>query len=445
MAVLEYRQITEGRMTNNFKLPERKSSVSKEHIQSALTKRRESFLNEYVSIKNGEGVLAYEPELDRQVYIELQKYEGQGRPYSEVQQSLNDYTKYQLITHIGERLNVQLSTFRYDLRDGVMYGENTDEPFIDMIARGRDYRKIHGNAADHPREQAEVEEIAAIQKALGNDESSIGTMMLAISPPGEEGSMYSHNFYDIFTLKEDEKKNRYIETRRYSSALSNEEYIKKIAELQPDYFKEKTNEMSLDAFLLSHPLSKNALSQFTTPDDIHTFLHQEHPHMSEEDFNQVIQICTPLILSYINTLCSTPGDKQFLDITFNAILNKADAPHQIESWENVSTRRHREIGIESSFSGIPSRADITRLGMQEVRTVQTGCGGSGGVNVETDIFGGTAKRKPGNTSPFSVSEFGEDKYGSRTFECPSCHRTNERPYNELVPECQHCQSKDVAC
>lgn len=37
-----------------------------------------------------------------------------------------------------------------------------------------------------------------------------------------------------------------------------------------------------------------------------------------------------------------------------------------------------------------------------------------------------------------------DKYGSRTFECPSCHKTNVRPENELISNCQHCGG-DVRC
>jgi hypothetical protein len=38
----------------------------------------------------------------------------------------------------------------------------------------------------------------------------------------------------------------------------------------------------------------------------------------------------------------------------------------------------------------------------------------------------------------------EDQYGSLTFECPHCHKTNTRPYGKLIPNCQFC-GEDVRC
>lgn len=39
----------------------------------------------------------------------------------------------------------------------------------------------------------------------------------------------------------------------------------------------------------------------------------------------------------------------------------------------------------------------------------------------------------------------DDNYGSRTFKCPRCGQVNIRPRNELVGQCQHCQSDEVSC
>src|SRR6185437_2097466 len=39
----------------------------------------------------------------------------------------------------------------------------------------------------------------------------------------------------------------------------------------------------------------------------------------------------------------------------------------------------------------------------------------------------------------------KDKYGERAFNCPSCKKENMRPYNTLLPRCQHCNSTKVAC
>lgn len=38
-----------------------------------------------------------------------------------------------------------------------------------------------------------------------------------------------------------------------------------------------------------------------------------------------------------------------------------------------------------------------------------------------------------------------DKYGERTFPCPKCGKTNVRPKDELLSNCQHCGSSEVAC
>lgn len=39
---------------------------------------------------------------------------------------------------------------------------------------------------------------------------------------------------------------------------------------------------------------------------------------------------------------------------------------------------------------------------------------------------------------------GKDKYGSLEFSCPSCKKTNRRPHNQLISNCQHCGA-DVSC
>ncbi len=38
-----------------------------------------------------------------------------------------------------------------------------------------------------------------------------------------------------------------------------------------------------------------------------------------------------------------------------------------------------------------------------------------------------------------------DKYGERSFDCPSCGKTNIRPKDELLKNCQHCGSNKVSC
>ena len=108
-----------------------------------------------------------------------------------------------LETFLGERLNVLLSKNRYKIKNNLIYGGYRDEPFINSIQRGVEYRStLDGEQrADSKREQAEIDGFSFVQDILCNPNTPSGTMILSVSPPGKEGSLYKHNFYDVFTLK----------------------------------------------------------------------------------------------------------------------------------------------------------------------------------------------------------------------------------------------------
>src|SRR5258708_5788441 len=135
------------------------------------------------------------------------------------------FIKRQLETHIGERFNVLFSTTRYEVRDGRILGEDSREPFMDVIVRGRDDRLVYGKLIDRDREQAEVTGFQKIEEEVVNPETPPGAVILSFSQKGKEGSTYEHNFYDIFTKKQD-KNGVYVEARRYSSALDDSDCAK---------------------------------------------------------------------------------------------------------------------------------------------------------------------------------------------------------------------------
>lgn len=288
-----------------------------------------------------------------------------------------------LRTHIGERLNVIESTQNFRVINKRIYSQNGKEPFLDVIKRGRDYRRNCESPVDFKREDAEVTGFEKIEEFL--TDSKEGTIVVSFSPPGQEGSIYKQNFYDIFT-----KTREGVKLSRYSSVLSSSEYAKFMLEMGF----EGNGEIADDAFLISNPIKIDD-PRFKTPEDLHRYLHKKHEYITKEEFEERIRLCLPLILDYANN--PTPQK-------YNAILNLADMP-------------------EKTFLSLESLAAIP------VRQVMTGCGVSkaGGV--------------------FSVSEFGvgNDKYGERTFKCPECGLTNVRPENKLISKCQHCGSSKVAC
>ncbi len=406
-------------------------------INSALTDRRNAFTREYKNGHMGSRVLTYEPALDREVYKTLKTFEEQGNTaYEHVRNNLNEYTAFQVETFIGERLNVGLSSFCYDLRDGKLYGQGMHEPLLDMIQRGRDCRDSLVSDVDKARQDAEIKQFDKIQSLFGSPDTKPGTTVISISPPGDEGSAYTHNFYDIFVLSENPKtKERFVAAHRYSSELSVDEYREKARALVPGYFSE-LQDQSIDSYFLSHPLVLDQSSDFGgKPDVIHASFHKDHEFLSTDDFESVKRQIAGLIVSYVNTLVATPDDEAFLNLTLNAIMNKAD--HVAERLRRTGVRPVVVKDLSHEQHSHVVHAEILKLGKQSVREVSTGCGSSSGFDKEN--------RTASNLSSFNVADFGKDDFGSRSFNCPDCGEMNIRPVNQLISNCQHCGSEKVSC
>jgi ribosomal protein L37AE/L43A len=362
-----------------------------------------------------ERIVAYEPRFDREAYLSVLPVE---------KEKLNSYTKTQLETHLGERFNVLLSETRFEIKGEKIYGENSNEPFMDVLQRGVLYRRKNGDPVDFEREQAEADGFEKIQKELTGKETPLGTMMLSISPPGGEGSIYQHNFYDVFTLKKDEK-GKYIEAIRYSSGVGIDEYVDKLKILKT------YDKIPKDSDFLKDPIKVDT-SSFADSDALHRFLHKEHDYITRKEFEEIKKITTPLALSIINNLSQRPWDEEKQIEGMRAYYNGADLAQKIIQTKGKGF-------YDFAQNKVFSEKDIYWLGQQPVRKTTTGCGISGDFSQPS--------LKSSIKSPYSVSEAGSfsDKYGSREFQCPDCHRTNVRPKDKLVSKCQHCQSKGVAC
>lgn len=340
-------------------------------------------------------VVAYEPTFDQRIGLKA------------------SYISRQIDTFLGERLNVLLSKNKYEIKNNLIYGEDMEEAFIDVIKRGIEYRKKLGgeNRVDKKREEAELEGFLRTQEVMCNPNTLIGTMMLSISPKGAKDSLYQHNFYDIFTLRQAQGE-RFVEARRYSSALTINEYKDKLSPLS---FVENIRD---DADFLKNPIKidpSTTLRIFQNADQIHSYLHKDHDVMDSEEFQRIIEKCKGLKQIYIRT-----KDPKVL----NAIMNKADEEAGIVDYDYL---------IEGSFE-LRVDQEVNFYGNQKVRAVAAGCGLSSSVSQNKEF------------SPFSVSDFGmTDKYGQRTFDCPECGKTNLRPENELLSKCQRCGSNKVSC
>jgi hypothetical protein len=330
-------------------------------------------------------------------------------------EQLFSYVSSQMETHLGERFNISVSEYEYDIKNGEIWGKDMDEPFLKSLKRGRDYRKVHGQEVDKRREEAEVTGFSKIEKLLTDEDTPTGTMMLSISPPGLEGSTYAHNFYDVFTLAERENGEKYIKANRFASSLSPEEYRDKISA----FAKLDIDSEDVSASFLEQPIPvQNTL----TSQDLHNYLQKEHGFMEKEEFARLLNGCRAAIDGYARAIIEQPENDYLHKTLFNTVLNKADA----------LLAREEE---PEEFYRPTLKDDVAKYSGRPVREVMTGCGFSGGYEVSKEIM----------NSPFSVSSYGKDKYGERTFKCPSCNKENIRPYNTLLPACQHCKSTKVAC
>jgi hypothetical protein len=360
--------------------------------------------------------LAYNPFLDREEYLKANRTELPR---------LNDYTKQQLETHIGERFNVLLSVVRYEIKNGHLYGQNCEEPAIEMFKKG--VGRNGSSSQDLPRENAEVlgfsqidYDFAAFTVDPKVKKPKNGEQRLSISPPG--GS-YRHNFYDDFTFIEDES-GHYVEMRRYSSGLRIEETVAKLREegLVDVNFQAKAE------YSLSHPIKIEADDvKFETADDIHSFLHIGHEFATREELEQVIRICAPLITSYINTLVNNPLDLEMQLSNYNALLWQADLVYDAIK---VNDRRFViDLALRASFHR-PTEEEILIMGANPIRQAMIGCGFSGGFKV-----GGSGVMK----APFSVVDNDDwDNKLSRKYNKPGpCRNCGE---DVLVGPCKVCRS-----
>lgn len=300
---------------------------------------------------------------------------------SDEREQFASYLETQMETHLGERYNVELSSFSYDIKDGFLWGKDMEEPFIKSLMRGRDFRRVNGKEVDFAREEAEVIGFEKIQSELLDPDTKTGTVMLSLSPRGGKGSTYQHNFYDIFTLRMDENDRRYVEVRRYASALGINDYKEKLGVFIPENIDDHA------AYLLENPLR---IPFGLTPDDIHKHLHRDYEFLDEHSFNLIKKHCKSLISAYAEAIIEQPDNDVLHKTLFNTVLNKAD---EIEA----KLKAKGEVEIEKEYGDRRSiRADVENYAFREVKKINTGCGSSEGYALPSVP-----------ASPFSLAEFGK--------------------------------------
>lgn len=362
----------------------------------------------------GRAALAYDPNFDTKRVLDAYEIEDPIERVAAIERT-RDYMRTQMISNIGERLNAGMFETSYDVRDGVMYGKGMDASMVDVVKRGRDYRRHQGTSVDWGREDAEFVSMNKIQSKMIDKTTPIGSMMVLISPPGQQGSSYQKNFYDMFVKKSEGE----IEYFRYSSGLSVKEYQKRFGELGINI--RIPEDVNPDEYLLANPIYiSEEMSRYITPDSLHKHLHLEHDALTRDEYQQIVSILGPFIDAYSDAIIKNPKDIFRRNLSYNAILNKAD-----DIYKKIKLRKNGEnIVIEEPLIFF-DQSQIELWGTKEVEDVMQGCGSSGGMDL---------------SNPWSVKDFGNKKdWEYHTGTCRIC----EKSEIEVGPcqICKKCEAK----
>lgn len=341
------------------------------------------------------------------------------------------YIGAQLKTDLGERLHVAKSTYEYEIREGKLYEPGRIEPFEAVFERG-----MGRKAVDIPRERAEFLSFRTMQAVLASPDSPDGTMVLDVSPRGEEGTNYEENNFDVHT----KAGNRVISTR-YRSDLSNDGYRRKIVTLNPTYGT-FLPDMPTDVDLKSTPVVIPSYLKYSNPDVLAKFLLGGEMGITQEQLDEVWVSVTPLATSYINTLVENPQDLYSLEMNYRALLN---ASHKTS--EHVASQkftRGEEVVFDagrlsidttvktSSFNWSGTRIEIEMLASEPVKIGGGACG-SGSCSTSTESSSGDVPSDP-------LDNF--DGRGNIYFRC-KCGALNKRELFSYVTNCQECGSDEV--
>ncbi len=324
----------------------------------------------------------YDADFDTRAYQEILKMRfSDPTEYTRRKEQLDAYIDKNLITSIGERLQVLLSKRTDRIIDGKIYPANSEEPMREIILRGIEWCKKNGSTPhDQLREEAELIGFEKIEKGLTDPETKVGTTYLFLSQPGGEGSQYQKNFYDIFTLAE-ENGERVVQYRRYSSSLTQNDALERLRQMRGIG---EIPEDPTDIDLLAHPIRFDPEHHFSDPDAIHQFLHVDHNALSEKEFEEIVDIFSPYRRKYIELLSTDPNNIRMRNLILNAMLNIADDAER-------RIRKRRQYGREDIYPRhySASKSEIMFFGTRPVAAKDTGCRLSSGFSIGSyDIISG---------------------------------------------------------
>ncbi len=322
-----------------------------------------------------------------------------------------------VIRYLGEyRLGVKFDEFYYLIKtddDGETYLESPHAdpgPILNIYKKAIDYKKRLGLPIH--REEAECAGFQKLQERLADTQE--GTLILWVSPPGSKADGYGdHSFTFIGQVEKDSAGGKRLRVIPYRNVLSLEDHKNYFR-----YFDEDAQYYEKDTDFLANPVVIEQSESMQTPDDIISFI-GETEKFNIEWRNKLTPLIMPLIGGFIQMVRDRASGEDLLKARY-AIENRT-----LEEKDYIlSKAKNLQVVFEEKPQII-----FERYG-----------------NITPPIVGGSCGSSASGESSGAFNNFLlQDKYGSRTFNCPQCGQTNLRPENELLSNCQHCGSDKVSC
>jgi len=308
------------------------------------------------------------------------------------------------VHYLGEyRFSLSKDFYNLNYVEGELRDPHRNESMVKVSERAIDLKRREGRS--FAREQAETIGFKSLNRQLLR--SQTGDTIIWASPPGPKEEGYGNYGFIYFGKVGNHglggNKNIKMTAIRVEKP-SIEKFKKALYMLTGEKIEYEFAEKFLDSPRVVPEDTKEGYV-----DAILKMVFDFKPNRDEEgNFRKIINKMFPLISDFANNPWRTREDLYAL--------------------ENYALELKREYYIYDRED--PSNLqDLGVAYRNEPPKVMGSCGSTG---ESSNIFS-------------SVSSLNSlDKYGSRSFKCPSCGKTNIRPKDELISNCQHC-GKDVAC
>lgn len=341
--------------------------------------------------------------------------------------------KDNLLSYAGEyRLGVRYDEYFYreekDFTTGESYfSSNEPGPIRDIYRRAIKDRESKGLSVR--REVAECFGFEKLEKELLS--ASVETMAVWVSPPGrkEDGyGDYSFTFVAQVIEGEDGRRVRMVPYRNDKTLEEHNSYLSHITG--------KEVSLKTDVEALSSPFFVQPTEDINTLEDLLEII-GERELVDVSWKKELEEKARPFLQAFLYLVRTNAPDSELIKVR-NAFENFAIAFGEDRNIQPIEMHSNQEIKISEDF-GFGYQVQIDKWGRYEPPKTVGSCGLSG----EMTVLGQNLTTPMEYHQHFGILQ--KDKYGERTFNCPSCKKENVRPYNALLPRCQHCNSTEVAC